>query len=489
MNTENLTAVALGEKLRSRKMSVREAVEGVYKSYMELDRELNAYSYFNIEEMRADADRAQKMIDSGEAPSILTGVPIGVKDNICTKGAPTTCASKMLRDFRPPFDATVVKQLKHAGMVAAGKTNMDEFAMGSTSETSCYGMVRNPWGTEHVPGGSSGGSAAAVSAGEAICALGSDTGGSIRQPASFCGVTGFKPTYGAVSRYGLIAYASSFDQIGPIARDVRDCAAIMDVISGHDGMDSTSSFCTQGESFYDSLTGDIKGTVIGLPEECFDDGVDKAVKENVEKMVKTLEGMGARIDPIRLPFIRYAVPTYYIIATAEASSNLSRFDGIKYGYRADACATVDELMIRSRSEGFGSEVRKRILLGTFVLSSGYYDAYYNKALKMRRLIVEGFERAFSECDAIVCPTAPMTAPKAGSFLTDSMKMYLSDIFTVSVNLAGLPGLSVPCGFDEAGLPIGAQIIGAAGADKAVLNIGHAFQMATDYHEQRPGGVQ
>lgn len=489
MYMKNLTAVRLGEKIRSREISVREAVEGVYQEYLEKDRELNAYSCFPIEELKADADRVQKSIDRGEASPILAGVPIGVKDNICTQGVPTTCASKILRDFKPPFDATVVKRLKDAGMIAAGKMNMDEFAMGSTSESSCYGIVRNPWDTEHVPGGSSGGSAAAVSAGEAICALGSDTGGSIRQPASFCGVTGFKPTYGAVSRYGLIAYASSFDQIGPIARDALDCAAIMDVISGQDVMDSTSSFCVQEKSFYDSMTGDIKGMVIGLPEECFDDGVDKAVKESVEKMVKTLEDMGAKVNPLRLSFIRYAVPTYYIIATAEASSNLSRFDGIKYGYRADACATVDELMIRSRSEGFGPEVRKRILLGTFVLSSGYYDAYYNKALKMRRLIVEGFGRAFSECDAIICPTAPMTAPKIGSFSTDPMKMYLSDIFTVSVNLAGLPGLSVPCGFDGNGMPIGAQIIGAAGRDKDVLNIGHAFQMATDYHAQRPGGIE
>lgn len=489
MYVNDMTAVELGKKIRNRELSVREAVDEVYKSYLIEDVKLNAYTCFNIDEIRINADSVQKSIDRGEATSLLAGVPIGIKDNICTKGVLTTCASKILGGYKPPFDATVVRRLKNANMIVAGKMNMDEFAMGSTSETSCYGVVRNPWNAENVPGGSSGGAAAAVSAHEAICTLGSDTGGSIRQPASFCGVTGFKPTYGAVSRYGLIAYASSLDQIGPIARDVLDCAAIMDVIYGYDTMDSTSLKYKLENSFINSMTGNIEGNIVGVPEECFDGGVDCEVKDRVENAIKTLERLGARIKTIHLPFIRYVIPAYYIIATAEASSNLSRFDGVKYGYRSEASATIEELIINSRSEGFGSEVRKRILLGTFVLSSGYYDAYYNKALKIKQLIVEGFEKAFSECDVIICPTAPMTAPRIGSFLTDSIKMYLSDIFTVSVNLAGLPGLSIPCGFDKNNMPIGAQIIGANGRDKTVLNIGHAFQMSTDYHKQKPGGLK
>ena len=489
------TALEIGKELQAKTISVKEVIDEVYESYKKEDGAVNAYSSFDIEAAMSEADRAQKLIDSGEACSPLAGVPIGIKDNISTKGLPTTCASKILEGFRPPFDATAVEKIKKAGMVIAGKMNMDEFAMGSTSETSCYGPVHNPWNLDHVPGGSSGGAAAAVAAGEAVCTLGSDTGGSIRQPASYCGVTGFKPTYGAVSRYGLIAYASSLDQIGPVGADVLDCAAIMDVISGLDSKDSTSKDLTSGKyygydkSYLESMTGDVKGLTIGLPEECFGEGVDPETKSGVENAVKTLESLGAKVKNINLPFIRYAVPTYYIIATAEASSNLSRFDGVKYGYRTEKYHTLDELIVNTRSEGFGAEVRKRILLGTFVLSSGYYDAYYNKALKMKQMIVNGFKKAYEECDLIVCPTSPMTAPKIGSSLADSMKMYLSDIFTVSVNLAGLPGLSIPCGLDRNGLPIGTQIIGASGSDKMVLNAGHAFQKVTDFHKKRPGGVE
>ncbi len=487
MQITTMTAVELGKRIRCGELTAAEAAEAVYGKIQAKEESIHAYSSFDIGRVRQNALEAQERIDRGETDSILAGVPIGVKDNICTRGELTTCASKILTGFRPPFDATVIEKARAAGMVVAGKMNMDEFAMGSTSETSCYGPVKNPWNTGHVPGGSSGGAAAAVAAGEAICALGSDTGGSIRQPASYCGVTGFKPTYGCVSRYGLIAYASSLDQIGPIAKDVLDCAAIMDVISGKDPMDSTSISSEAGDSFFASMTGDITGKTIGVPAECFDTGVDSDVRASVEDAIRQYEKLGANVKPISLPFIRYAVPTYYIIATAEASSNLSRFDGIKYGFRSEASENIDELIVNTRSEGFGAEVRKRILLGTFVLSSGYYDAYYNKALKMKQMIMDGFEAAYQECDVIICPTAPMTAPKLGSSLDDAMKMYLSDIFTVSVNLAGLPGLSIPCGFDRNGMPIGAQIIGAAGNDRTVLNMGYAFQRATDYHMRKPGG--
>ena len=488
MIIDDMTAVEIGRQIKSRKLSVVEVADMLCKKYMLEDRILNAYTSFDVKRIMQAARNAQERIDRNGVCSILDGIPIGIKDNICTRGELTTCASKILNGFVPPFDATVIGKIRNAGLVIAGKLNMDEFAMGSTSETSYYGAVKNPWNIENVPGGSSGGAAAAVAAGEALCALGSDTGGSIRQPASYCGVTGFKPSYGFVSRYGLIAYASSLDQIGPIAKDALDCAAIMDVISGKDVMDSTS-IDNKSESFYESMTGKINGSIIGIPEECFDAGVDNDVKQSVEDAIQVFVKLGAKAKTISLPFVKYAVPTYYVIATAEASSNLSRFDGIKYGFRSELDETLDDLIINSRSEGFGREVRKRILLGTFVLSSGFYDAYYKKALKMKQLVVEGFDRAFKECDVIICPTSPMTAPKLGCSLSDSMKMYLSDVFTVSVNLAGLPGLSIPCGFDNNGLPIGAQIIGANGNDKSVLNMGFAFQKATDYHLKRPGGLK
>ncbi|MBP5312135.1 MAG: Asp-tRNA(Asn)/Glu-tRNA(Gln) amidotransferase subunit GatA [Clostridia bacterium] len=486
MIIENMTAVEIGKQIKSRKLSAIEVADMLCRKYMAEDKSLNAYISFDAERIMQAARIAQERIDRNGARSILDGVPIGIKDNICTRGELTTCASKILTGFVPPYDATVIDKIRNAGLIVAGKLNMDEFAMGSTSETSYYGAVKNPWNVENVPGGSSGGAAAAVAAGEALCALGSDTGGSIRQPASYCGVTGFKPSYGFVSRYGLIAYASSLDQIGPIAKDALDCAAIMDVISGKDIMDSTSVDCAR-ESFYESMNGDISGKTIGVPVECFDSGVESDVKQSVEDAIQVFVKLGAKAKSISLPFIKYSVPTYYVIATAEASSNLSRFDGVKYGFRSDLDETLDDLIINSRSEGFGREVRKRILLGTFVLSSGFYDAYYKKALKMKQLVVEGFDRAFQECDVVVCPTSPMTAPKLGRSLSDAMKMYLSDIFTVSVNLAGLPGLSIPCGFDKNGMPIGAQIIGANGNDRSVLNMGVAFQKATDYHLKRPGG--
>ncbi|MBQ6986334.1 MAG: Asp-tRNA(Asn)/Glu-tRNA(Gln) amidotransferase subunit GatA [Oscillibacter sp.] len=484
MDILDLTAVELGERIRKRELSALEALEAVYGACRARDRNLNAYAAFEIDPARTAAQRAQALLDSGETLSPLAGVPVGIKDNINVRNCLTTCASKILRDYRAPFDASAVRKLRDAGVVPAGTLNMDEFAMGSTSETSCYGPVRNPWDTGHVPGGSSGGAAAAVAARECVCALGSDTGGSVRQPSAYCGVTGFKPSYGRVSRYGLIAYGSSLDQIGPLARDVRDCAALLDIIAGPDSMDATSvPFSDSG--FLDALSGNIHGLRVGVPEECFGDGVEEDVRRCVEAFLDELKRAGAVLVPLRLPFIRYAVPVYYILATAEASSNLSRFDGVKYGLRAEQYNTMEELYTRSRSEGFGKEVQKRILLGTFVLSSGYYDAYYNKALKMKQMIVDGFAEAFGRCDVIALPVSPTTAPALGSSLSDPLKMYLSDIFTVPANLAGLPGLSVPCGFDRAGLPVGAQLFGAVGADSTVLNVGYAYQLATDWHKRRP----
>ena len=484
MDILECSALELGERIRKRELSAMEALEAVRDACRKRDGVLNACTAFETETARAAAQCAQAMLDAGDAVSPLTGVPVGIKDNISVKGQRTTCASKMLQGYRAPFDATAVRKLKDAGAVPAGTLNMDEFAMGSTSETSCYGAVRNPWDTGRVPGGSSGGAAAAVAARECFCALGSDTGGSVRQPASHCGVTGFKPSYGRVSRYGLIAYGSSLDQIGTLARDVRDCAALMDVISGVDPLDATSVRFPETH-FLDALDGNIHGLRVGVPDECFGDGVEQDVGTCVENFLDELRRAGAELVPLRLPFIRYAVPTYYILATAEASSNLSRFDGVKYGFRTEHYTTIEDLYVRSRSEGFGKEVQKRILLGTFVLSSGYYDAYYNKALKMKQTIIDGFSEAFTRCDVMALPVSPTTAPPLGSSLSDSLKMYLSDIFTVPANLAGLPGLSVPCGFDAHGLPVGAQLLAAPGADVVTLNAGYAYQLRTDWHKRRP----
>jgi aspartyl-tRNA(Asn)/glutamyl-tRNA(Gln) amidotransferase subunit A len=381
-----------------------------------------------------------------------------------------------------------VEKLNDAGAVLIGKLNMDEFAMGSTSETSCFGPVKNPWNTDRVPGGSSGGAAAAVAAGEVPFAIGSDTGGSIRQPASYCGVTGMKPTYGTVSRYGLIAYASSLDQMGPVARSAADCAAVLDVICGKDRRDATSLDHDHG-CYLGNLTGDVKGMKIGLPADCFGKGLEPEVKDSVLAVAETLKNMGAQVEEFRMPLIEYAVPTYYIIACAEASSNLSRFDGVKYGWRAEQFEDLTDLYNSTRSEGFGEEVKRRILLGTFVLSTGYYDAYYKKALQVKALIKKGFDEAFQKYDVILSPVAPATAPRLGESLSDPLKMYLSDIYTVSLNLAGLPGISVPCGFDNAGLPIGAQLIGQVLGEAKILNAAHAYQQATDYHKRKAGEVK
>lgn len=424
----------------------------------------------------------------GKGP--LAGVPMALKDNICTKGVKTSCASKILGDFTPPYDATVAEKLSESGAVSMGKLNMDEFAMGSTSETSFYGPTRNPWDLSRVPGGSSGGAAAAVAAGEIWYAIGSDTGGSIRQPAAYCGVTGMKPTYGTVSRYGLIAYASSLDQMGPIARSAADCAAVLDVIQGKDPKDGTSLEGSYGR-LLPSLSGDVKGLKIGIPADCFGEGLDSEVRKAVLSVAEVLKHRGATVEEFSLPVMEYVVPTYYIIASAEASSNLSRFDGVKYGWRAEDYEDLTDLYSKTRTEGFGSEVKRRILLGTFVLSTGYYDAYYKKALQVKTLIKKAYDEAFQKYDLLLTPVSPTTAPRLGESLSDPLKMYLSDIYTVPLNLAGLPGISIPCGFDSTGLPIGAQLVGPALGDGVILNAAHAFQLETIFHRQMPemkGGV-
>ena len=401
---------------------------------------------------------------------------MAIKDNICTRGIKTSCASKILGDFAPPYDAAVVERLARAGAVSLGKLNMDEFAMGSTSETSFYGPVKNPWDLERVPGGSSGGAAAAVAAGMGWYAIGSDTGGSIRQPASYCGVTGIKPTYGTVSRYGLIAYASSLDQIGPLCRDAADCAAVLDAVMARDPRDATSLDGDYGR-LLEGLTGDIREMKIGLPGECFGAGLDGEVRDAVLGAAQVLKDRGAEVVELSFPVLEYAVPAYYIIAAAEASSNLARFDGVKYGWRAQGYDGLEDLYRKTRTQGFGAEVKRRILLGAFVLSSGYYDAYYLKALKVKALIKKAFDEAFQKYDVILGPVAPTTAPKLGESLKDPIKMYLGDIYTISVNLAGLPALSVPCGMDQKGLPIGAQLIGDCFLEKKILQAAYAYEQA------------
>ena len=415
---------------------------------------------------------------------------MALKDNICTKGVKTSCASKILGDFIPPYNASIVEKLIAAGAISMGKLNMDEFAMGSTSETSFYGPVRNPWDLSRVSGGSSGGAAAAVAAGEVWYAIGSDTGGSIRQPAAYCGVTGMKPTYGTVSRYGLIAYASSLDQMGPVARSAADCAAVLDIIQGKDPYDATSLSGCYG-NLLSSLSGDVKGLRIGLPTDCFGEGLDPEVRQAVLDAAQVLKSRGAIVEEFSLPIMEYVVPAYYIIACAEASSNLSRFDGVKYGWRAENYEDLTDLYTKTRSEGFGSEVKRRILLGTFVLSTGYYDAYYKKALQVKSIIKTAYDDAFQKYDMLLTPVTPATAPQLGESLSDPLKMYLSDIYTVPLNLAGLPGISIPCGFDSNGMPIGAQLIGPALGDSVILNAAHSYQLETDFHKKtlhRKGGT-
>ena len=478
MDIMSLTAVELGKKIKAKEISVTEATQAYLDQIEKVENDVHSYVTIDKEGALKRAEEVQKMIDDGTLLSPLAGVPVAIKDNMCTKGTRTTCSSKILENFVPTFTSEAVLNLEKAGAVIIGKTNMDEFAMGSTTETSYYGVTRNPWNLEHVPGGSSGGSCAAVAAGECAYALGSDTGGSIRQPSSFCGVTGIKPTYGTVSRYGLIAYGSSLDQIGPIAKDVTDCATILETIASHDVKDSTS--VEREYDFTSALTDDTKGMKIGIPRDYFGDGLSADVKEQILNAVKVLEEKGAVVEEFDLSLVKYAIPAYYIIADAEASSNLARFDGVKYGYRTEEYEGLHNMYKKTRSEGFGAEVKRRIMLGSFVLSSGYYDAYYLKALRTKALIKQAFDKAFAKYDMIVAPAAPTTAPELGKSLSDPMKMYLSDIYTISVNLAGLPGISIPVGKDSKGLPVGMQLIGDCFQEKKIIQAAYTFEQTRTY---------
>ena len=478
MDIMSLTAVELGKKIKAKEISVTEATQAYLDQIEKVENDVHSYVTIDKEGALKRAEEVQKMIDDGTLLSPLAGVPVAIKDNMCTKGTRTTCSSKILENFVPTFTSEAVLNLEKAGAVIIGKTNMDEFAMGSTTETSYYGVTRNPWNLEHVPGGSSGGSCAAVAAGECAYALGSDTGGSIRQPSSFCGVTGIKPTYGTVSRYGLIAYGSSLDQIGPIAKDVTDCATILETIASHDVKDSTS--VEREYDFTSALSDDVKGMKIGIPRDYFGDGLSADVKEQILNAVKVLEEKGAVVEEFDLSLVKYAIPAYYIIADAEASSNLARFDGVKYGYRTEEYEGLHNMYKKTRSEGFGAEVKRRIMLGSFVLSSGYYDAYYLKALRTKALIKQAFDKAFAKYDMIVAPAAPTTAPELGKSLSDPMKMYLSDIYTISVNLAGLPGISIPVGKDSKGLPVGMQLIGDCFQEKKIIQAAYTFEQTRTY---------
>jgi aspartyl-tRNA(Asn)/glutamyl-tRNA(Gln) amidotransferase subunit A len=457
--------------------------ESVLDRIQSVDDRVKAYISVTGREIAMDAAaEADKRRKAGDASTLL-GIPLAVKDNMCTEGIKTTCASKILANFIPPYDATVVQKLKQAGSVICGKPNMDEFAMGSSTENSGFFITRNPWDLERIPGGSSGGSAAAVAAGECIAALGSDTGGSIRQPAACCGVVGLKPTYGRVSRYGLVAFASSLDQIGPITKDVTDAAILMNVIAGHDPKDSTSANIAVPD-FTAALKKDVKGMKVGIPREYFIEGMDPDVEKAVREAVKTLEGLGATVREVALPHTAYAVATYYILATSEASSNLARYDGVKYGVRAEGAKDLLDMYMKSRSQGFGPEVKRRIMLGTYALSAGYYDAYYKKGQQARTLIKRDFDDAFKSVDIIATPTAPTAAFKIGEKSADPLQMYLSDIFTISVNLAGIPGISIPCGFTKNSLPIGLQLLGRHFDEESILHASFAYEQATEWHRQR-----
>ena len=479
MSIMSLTAVEIGKKIKAKEVSAQEAVTAALDAIERKEEMIHSFVTVDREGALRRAAKVQKKINDGTLTHPLAGVPVAIKDNMCTEGLLTTCSSKILYNFVPTYTAEAVRRLEEAGAVVIGKTNMDEFAMGSTTETSAFGVTKNPWNTEHVPGGSSGGSCAAVAAEECSYALGSDTGGSIRQPSSFCGVTGIKPTYGTVSRYGLIAYGSSLDQIGPIAKDVTDCAAILEAISSHDAKDSTS-IQRDDYKFTEALVDDVKGMKIGIPADYLSEGLDSEVKDAVLRAAKALEEKGAVVEEFDLSLVPYAIPAYYVIACAEASSNLARFDGVKYGYRTKEYEGLHNMYKKSRSEGFGPEAKRRIMLGSFVLSSGYYDAYYLKALRTKALIKQAFDRAFEKYDVILGPAAPTTAPKLGESLSDPIKMYLGDIYTISVNLAGLPGISLPCGKSKNGLPIGLQLIGDCFQEKNIIRAAYAFEQTKSY---------
>lgn len=483
MSLFNHKVTDLHELLHKKEIKVSDLVAEAYQRISQVDDKVQAFLTLDEERAWQTAKAFDDKLAADSANGLLFGMPIGLKDNIVTKGLRTTCASKILENFNPIYDATVVQKLQTAQTVTIGKLNMDEFAMGSSNENSRFQTTRNPWNIERVPGGSSGGSAASVAAGEVLFSLGSDTGGSIRQPAAFCGVVGLKPTYGRVSRFGLVAFASSLDQIGPITRTVEDNAYLLQAISGLDPMDSTSAN-VDVPNFVGALTGDVKGLKIAVPKEYLGEGVSETVRESVLAALKVLEGLGAVWEEVSLPHSKYALATYYLLSSSEASANLARFDGVRYGYRTPDAENLLDLYKKTRAEGFGEEVKRRIMLGTFALSSGYYDAYYKKAQKVRTLIKQDFENIFEKYDVIIGPTTPTPAFKIGENVDDPMTMYVNDILTIPVNLAGVPGISVPCGFDG-GLPLGLQIIGKHFDEATVYRVAHAFEQATDYHKQKP----
>ena len=479
MNLTHLTALELGRAIAAGDVTIPQAAQAALEEITRRDQRLNSCITVLTEQAMERAEVLQKGLKPGLSP--LYGVPLLLKDNLCTQGIKTTCGSRLLEGYMPPYDATVVEKVQNAGGVCLGKGNLDEFAMGSTTETSYFGPTRNPWDESRVPGGSSGGCAAGVAAGFAWYALGSDTGGSIRQPAGYCGLTGLKPTYGTVSRYGLVAYASSLDQVGPLCRDAADCAAVLDLIQGKDRRDSTTVDGNYG-GLLASLNGDIRGLRVGLPVECFGEGLDPCVAQRVQEVAKVLQHRGAILTEVSIPELKQVIPAYYVLASAEASSNLARYDGVKYGFRAEGYKTLTQMYENTRSQGFGKEAKLRILLGTFVLSAGYYEAYYKKALAVKEQVKRGLERAFAACDVLLTPVTPNTAPKLGESLRDPMKMYLSDLYTVPANLAGLPALSMPCGVDGQGLPVGAQLMGPRFGEQVLLNTAYAYQQETDHHK-------
>jgi len=483
MSLAQLTLHEASDKLRKRELTSVELTEAVYQRIADTDDKVHAYLTLAREAALEQANRADEKLKQATDPAPLLGIPIALKDNFLTKGLRTTCASKILGDFIPPYDATTVDKVRSAGAVIIGKTNLDEFAMGSSVENSAFFATCNPWNLERIPGGSSGGSAAAVAADECIAALGTDTGGSIRQPAACCGIVGLKPTYGRVSRYGIIAFASSMDQVGPMTKDVRDAALLLEAIAGQDPADSTS-INSSVPRYSAALNGDIKGLRLGIPKEYFVSGMQIEVGEAVRSAIRELEKHGAVIEEISLPHTEYAVAVYYIVATAEASSNLARYDGMRFGRRANGKDLIETYMI-SRDEGFGAEVKRRIMLGTYALSAGYYDAYYLKAQRVRTLIRKDFDAAFGRCDVIVTPTAPTTAFRLGEKTQDPLQMYLSDIYTISINLAGLPAISLPCGFDGEGMPIGLQIIGKHFDEATILRVADTYERATEWHKTKP----
>jgi aspartyl-tRNA(Asn)/glutamyl-tRNA(Gln) amidotransferase subunit A len=483
MSLFNLRLMDIHNQLKNKELTVSQLVDASLERISQVDEKVKAFITLDAEGAKKKAEELDKQVDQNEL-GLLFGLPSGIKDNISTKDVKTTCASKLLANFVPLYDATVVDKLSAAQSIMLGKLNMDEFGMGSSNENSGFYSSRNPWNVDYVPGGSSGGAAAAVAAQEVYFALGSDTGGSIRQPAAFCGVVGLKPTYGLVSRFGLVAFASSLEQIGPITKNVEDAAYVLQTIAGHDEHDSTSANVDVPD-YLSCLTGDVQGLKIGVPKEYIGEGVSPEVKEKVLEALKVLEGLGATWEEVSLPHSEYAVPAYYIIASSEASSNLARYDGVRYGVRADQAQNLVDMYKKTRSQGFGDEVKRRIMLGTYSLSSGYYDAYYLKAQRVRTLIKQDFEHVFSKYDVIIGPTTPTTAFKIGEKIDDPLTMYVEDILTIPVNLAGIPAISVPCGFASNGLPIGLQIMGKAFDESTILRVAHVFEQHTDYHKARP----